>query len=77
MTIKANDPILLSVDDVHVLWAAMQAMVEDVHTPQDNLTEHQWTVARGLLTNLDDRVNEAAGYVMVEGQWVKPASTVK
>lgn len=68
-----TEPILLSIDEVHVLWAAMQVMVEDVHAPQDNLTERQWTVARTLLTRLDERVNKAAGYVMVAGQWVKPA----
>lgn len=44
--------------DIYVLWAAMVAMVQDIHSPQDNLTEQQWERAERLLQELDAYVNE-------------------
>lgn len=45
-------------DDVWVLWAAMQAMVNDIHAPQDTMTPQQWERAQALLAQLDKSVNE-------------------
>lgn len=47
-------------EEIYLLWAAMAAMSEDVHTPQDNLTVEQWATAELLFRRLDRRVNRAA-----------------
>ena len=47
----------LDYDTLHALWAAMQAMVNDVHSPQDNLTPQQWVAAAAALSRLDAEVN--------------------
>jgi hypothetical protein len=39
------------------VWAALYAMVEDVHAPQDNLTEAQWAAADRLLKQLTELVD--------------------
>lgn len=44
-------------NDLRVLWASMQAMVNDIHAPQDTLTEKQWVRAERLMRELDDYVN--------------------
>ncbi len=44
--------------DVYILWAAMQAMVNDAHAPQDTMAPKQWARATVLLAELDKRVNE-------------------
>jgi hypothetical protein len=43
--------------EIHVVWAALQAMVNDIHAPQDCLSLEQWQVADHLLTRLDAEVN--------------------
>ena len=43
--------------DVEILWAAMTAMVKDVHAPQDQLTKAQWSRASALLARLDLEMN--------------------
>jgi len=35
-------------DEQHALWAAFVALIEDVHAPQDQLTEVQWQAAERL-----------------------------
>jgi len=35
-------------DERHVVWAALCSMVQENHSPQDNLTEEQWVLAEGL-----------------------------
>lgn len=51
----------MSDDTVRACWAALVAYVEDVHSPQDQLTEAQWRAAEqefgelGDLTQLGDR----------------------
>lgn len=45
--------------DVKIVWAALQAMVNDVHAPQDNMTEAQWNRAEELLNAVDEKVNSA------------------
>ena len=50
----------LNHDDLTVLWAAMAAMVVDVHAPQDNLTEDKWAAAETLWKRLDAEVNRRA-----------------
>lgn len=54
-------------EDIYVLWAAMWAMVKDVHSPQDNLTDDLWDRAERMLKELDEYVNskefdEATGW---------------
>lgn len=44
-------------EDIYVLWAAMWAAVEDIHSPMDNLTDEQWDRAERLLKELDEYVN--------------------
>lgn len=39
-------------DEIVAVWAALCAMVEDVHAPQDNLTEAQWAAAERLHARL-------------------------
>jgi len=56
-----SEAITLSRDEVHVLWAAMQAMVDDNHAPQDTLTKEQWDLALRLLASVDTVVNTGAG----------------
>lgn len=36
-----------------VLWAAMCAMVEDIHCPQDSLTEAEWETAEAVFHALN------------------------
>lgn len=40
-----------------VLWAAMCAMVKDIHCPQDQLTEGEWLVAEKIFEALDREIN--------------------
>lgn len=48
----------MPVDELYVLWAAMQAMVNDIHAPQDRLTDKQWHLAEMMLKRLDSEVNQ-------------------
>lgn len=48
--------VTLKGEQVYVVFAALIAMVRDVHSVQDNLTEEQWKVAEGL----DHRFEELA-----------------
>ena len=53
--IDLEDPVIRK-----VLWAAMCAMVEDIHAPQDNLSEAEWLMAGrvfAVLNALADREN--------------------
>lgn len=43
----------LSNNDAQIVWAAMQAMVNDIHAPQDHLSEAQWNRAAELLEEMD------------------------
>ena len=51
-----EDKISISLDPqtLKVLWAAMLAMVHDIHTAQDNLTADEWSEAEGLYDLLAD-----------------------
>jgi hypothetical protein len=53
--VDLHDPLI-----VKVLWASMCAMVKDVHSPQDNLSEDEWEMAEHLFIQLDALVNESA-----------------
>lgn len=44
----------LGSDEVEVLWAALIAMVDDVHAPQDQLTDEHWIVAERLRHRLNE-----------------------
>jgi hypothetical protein len=46
--------------DLPVIWAALWAMVEDNHAPQDGLSGDQWERAERLLAELDARMNAMA-----------------
>lgn len=48
---------LLLTEDLKILWAAMVAMVDDVHCPQDNLSEEEWIRAGQLKAHLDVEYN--------------------
>jgi len=52
--------IILTPRVTKVLWAAMAAMVKDVHAPQDNLTAEEWQVAGRLLATLNEEMNDNA-----------------
>lgn len=52
------DDLRFNNEDVYILWAAMQAMVNDIHAPQDNMGDAQWSRAVDVLRRLDDRVNK-------------------
>jgi hypothetical protein len=45
-------------EELYVLWAAMWAMADDVHSPQDCMTNEQWDLAAELRVRLDARINE-------------------
>lgn len=45
-------PFKFSEGDEYIIFAAMIAMVEDMHCVQDNLTDEQWTRASELLREL-------------------------
>ena len=40
-------------DTLRVLWAAMCAMTQDVHAPQDHLTDEQWQAAHEIYDKLN------------------------
>lgn len=43
----------MSDETLRVLWAAMCAMTQDVHAPQDTLTEEQWDAAHEIYAKLN------------------------
>lgn len=47
----------MTTDEKTALWAALWAMVHDVHAPQDRLTPAQWLAAEQLLVQLDAEIN--------------------
>lgn len=47
-------------DERHACWAALVAMVDDVHSPQDNLSEVQWAAAERALVALDKAIDGGA-----------------
>lgn len=49
-----QEPFTLQLDPVqlHAVWAAMISMVEDVHAPQDQMTEEQWMAAEAICKDL-------------------------
>ncbi len=38
-------------DDAHTIWAALVAMIQDVHAPQYTLTDAQWQAAERMVDN--------------------------
>jgi hypothetical protein len=48
---------VLSTSDEYVVWAALSAMVDDVHCAQDQLTEEQWAHASNLFQRLTKKLN--------------------
>lgn len=55
--------MILSADGQHACWAALVALVEDIHAPQYNLTEAQWNAAAQIFqaipqptSSLEDRI---------------------
>lgn len=47
----------LSDNDLHAIWAAMCAMTQDIHAPQDTLTDETVDAADALWTRLDAEIN--------------------
>lgn len=47
----------LSDNDLHAIWAAMCAMTQDIHAPQDTMTDEQTAAADVLWTRLDAEIN--------------------
>jgi hypothetical protein len=52
----AKPEIALSPEEQYVVFAALCAMVEDIHTVQDQMTEEQWALAQKLLARLTKNV---------------------
>jgi len=48
----------LSGNELSAVWAALVAMVEDNHSPQDCLTAAQWEAAAGLLSRITSMIEE-------------------
>jgi hypothetical protein len=44
-------------NETYVVWAALQAMVNDIHQPQDQLSPRDWLIAEEMLARLDLEVN--------------------
>ena len=49
--------IILTPPVLKVLWAAMAAMVKDIHAPQDMLSPLDWEVAEKVFMDLDEEIN--------------------
>lgn len=59
-------------DELIACWAALVALVDDIHAPQDNLTEAQWQAAERILdafppdpATVEDHMLQQALMVMV------------
>jgi len=72
----------LNAEEQYVVFAALCTMVEDVHAPQDTMTEEQWGIAENVyrrLTKIVDERFRARGTVGDEphyeiiGKYVKEA----
>lgn len=50
--------ITLSQDEEVAVFAALCAMVEDVHAPQDQMSDDQWKSARDLFHRIEARLNQ-------------------
>lgn len=62
----------MATDEAVACWAALVAFVEDVHAPQDQLTEAQWQAAERLQAaiafpepSIEDKVLNVALLVML------------
>lgn len=64
----SDHPVLkaLKEDELFAVWAALCVMTQDVHAPQDCLTEEQWAAAEKLYEKLTDFVDRKNGHKMVE-----------
>jgi len=51
------ETFVLTQEELYVAFAAMTAMVHDVHAVQDQLTEEQWQRADDLVTRMETEVN--------------------
>lgn len=47
----------LNDNDLYAIWAAMCAMTQDIHAPQDTMTDEQTDAADALWTRLDAEIN--------------------
>jgi hypothetical protein len=47
----------LNDNDLYAVWAAMCAMTQDIHAPQDTMTDEQTEAADMLWTRLDAEIN--------------------
>ncbi len=45
----------MATDELVACWAALVALVDDIHAPQDNLTEAQWQSVDPIFTYLNHR----------------------
>lgn len=55
--IETAAPIPISQAEFYTLFAAMASMVEDVHAVEDQLTEEQRVLAKGLFDRMEREVN--------------------
>lgn len=44
--------LTLTKDELVAVWAALVALVEDIHAPQDQLSEQEWSSAEDLLARV-------------------------
>jgi hypothetical protein len=49
--------LVLVPEDIYIIFAALAAMVEDIHAPQDNLTASQWDRAEALWATVQEMVD--------------------
>ena len=47
----------LNDNEIKVVWAALAAMVLDIHAPQDQLTEKEREIAETLFSEIDTMIN--------------------
>jgi hypothetical protein len=52
-----------------ILWAALHAMVNDIHSPQDNLTGEEWAEAEWMLRELDVKIHNLSRETLVWLVW--------
>lgn len=53
---RASDRYDVPADSRYPIWAALVACLDNVHTPQDNMTAEQWELAEKLFSALDQQV---------------------
>lgn len=59
----------MSTDEAIACWAALVAYVQDIHQPQDNLTEAQWKAAERLVNALPTMTGSVEDDILGNALW--------